>query len=106
MKLARFVAAARSEYLAEIAYYAKIDAALGARFATAVEEAAARGVSFPLTGSPAARGTRRVFVKDFPFTIVYRQMEDGIVVFAVAHHSRRPSYWRSRVQATDQRPGS
>jgi hypothetical protein len=24
---------------------------------------------------------------------------DGIVIFAVAHHSRRPFYWRSRTGA-------
>jgi toxin ParE1/3/4 len=42
--------------------------------------------------------TRRVFVKDFPFAVVYRPHQDGIVIFAVAHHARRPEYWQTRVQ--------
>jgi hypothetical protein len=48
---------------------------LGSRFAAAVEEAALRAVSFPLTGSPASKNTRRVFVKNFPFAVVYRSQK-------------------------------
>jgi plasmid stabilization system protein ParE len=98
VKRARFVAAARREFLAEVDYYNKEEPWLGARFAAAVEEATARALAFPLAGSPATKHTRRVFVKDFPFAVVYRPDADGITVFALAHHSRRPGYWQSRVQ--------
>ena len=98
MKRARFVAAARREFLSEVAFYNREESRLGLRFAAAVEEATARAVAFPTSGSPASKSTRRVFVRDFPFAIVYRHTPDGIVVFAVAHHSRRPGYWQSRVQ--------
>jgi toxin ParE1/3/4 len=94
----RFAAAARREFLAELVYYSKERAGLGARFTAAVEEATARAVAFPLTGSPASKNTRRVFIKDFPFAVVYRPTTDGIVVFALAHHARRPGYWQSRIQ--------
>ncbi len=40
MSRARFIAAARLEFLAEIVYYNEAQAGLGARFAAAVEEAA------------------------------------------------------------------
>ena len=98
MKFARFIAPARREFLSEVAYYNGEETGLGARFTAAVEEATARAVAFPLSGSPASKSTRKVFVRDFPFAIVYRPDENGIVVFAVAHHSRRPEYWQSRVQ--------
>ena len=97
MRRARFIAAARREFLAEVVYYNREQAGLGARFAAAVEEATARAVTFPLAGSAASKNTRRVFVKDFPFAVVYRPMTDGVVVFALAHHARLPAYWRSRV---------
>ena len=42
---------------------------------------------------------RRVFVQDFPFALIYRSEPDGIVIFAVAHHAKRPYYWQSRVRA-------
>jgi len=95
---ARFVPAARREFLAEIVYYNQEQTGLGARFTAAVEEATARALAFPHAGSPAAANTRRVFLQGFPFSIVYREVPAGIVVFAVAHQSRRPGYWESRVQ--------
>lgn len=98
MKRVRFIAAARQELLAEMAYYSQAQGGLGERFAAAVEEATARALAFPGTGSPSAANTLRVFVKGFPFSIIYQPEEDGIVVFALAHHARQPGYWRSRIQ--------
>lgn len=98
MKRARFIAPARREFLAEVLYYNEKERGLAVRFAAAVEEAATRALTFPLTGSPASKNTRRVFVKNFPFAVVYRPDPDGIVIFALAHHSRRPEYWQPRVQ--------
>jgi len=98
MSRARFIAAARLEFLAEVIYYSEAQAGLGVRFTAAVEEAAARALAFPLAGSPHRSNTRRVLVKDFPFSLVYRPEPEGIVIFAVAHHARRPYYWQSRVR--------
>jgi len=94
----RFTAPARREFLNEVVFYNGKEPGLGARFAEAVEDAAVRAMAYPLSGSRASANARRVFVKDFPFAIVYRSDDQGIVIFAVAHHSRRPDYWRSRVQ--------
>ena len=98
MSRARFIAAARIEFLAEVIYYSEAEAGLGARFTAAVEEASARALAFPLSGSPLRSYTRRVLVKDFPFLLIYRPDPEGIIIFAVAHHARRPYYWRSRVR--------
>ena len=99
MNHARFIAAARLEFLAEVIYYSEAEAGLGARFNAAVEEAAARALAFPQSGSPSRSNTHRVLVIGFPFSLVYRAEPDGIVVFAVAHPARRPYYWQSRVRA-------
>jgi plasmid stabilization system protein ParE len=98
VKRARFIAPARAEFLAEVAYYNQAQPGQGARFAAAVEEATTRALAFPLSGSPSEGNTRRVIVRDFRFSIVYRSEADGIVVFAVAHHSRIPGYWRGRAK--------
>ncbi|GMV94205.1 MAG: hypothetical protein AMXMBFR82_39830 [Candidatus Hydrogenedentota bacterium] len=98
MKRVRFIAPARREFLKEAAYYNGKEPGLGARFATAVEEAAARAVAFPFTGSLLSKDIRRVFVKDFPFALVYRPDCEEIVIFALAHHSRLPESWHPRVQ--------
>lgn len=97
MKRARFVAPARRELIAEVTYYNNKEFGLGSRFLVAVEDATARALAYPLTGTPASERTRRMFLKDFPFALVYRLDEDGIVVFALAHHARRPEYWRARI---------
>lgn len=98
MNQARFVAAARQEFLAEVIFYNEAQLGLGARFTSAVEEAAARAVAFPLAGSPSFANTRRVVLKGFPFSMFYRLIGDDIVIFAVAHHARRPGYWRERTR--------
>ena len=99
MNRVRFIGAARLEFLAEVVYYAEVEAGLGARLSAAVEEAAARALAFPESGSPFRSNTRRVLVNGFPFSLIYRPEADGIVIFAVAHHARHPYYWRSRVRA-------
>lgn len=99
MKQVQFVAAAREEFLEEVAYYNTAQEGLGARFAAAVEKATALALAFPEVGSPSKAGTRRVIVKDFPFSLIYKPTPVGIVIFAVAHQSRRPGYWTSRVRA-------
>ena len=63
-----------------------------------IVSATVRALAYPQAGTPATNDTRRVFLKDFPFAVVYRPDTDGITIFALAHHSRRPGYWRSRVK--------
>lgn len=99
MKRARFIAAARLEFLAEVIYHNEAQPGLGERFAAAVEEATARALAFPLSGSPSRANTRKIVVKAFRFSIFYRPEAEGIVIFAVAHHSRRPFYWQTRTRA-------
>ncbi|MDR0779073.1 MAG: type II toxin-antitoxin system RelE/ParE family toxin [Pseudomonadales bacterium] len=98
MKRARFIAPARREFLKEVLYYNGQEPGLGARFTEAVEEAIARAIAFPLAGSPVLRDIRRVFLKDFPFAVIYRQDPKGVIVFAVANLARFPDYWKARVQ--------
>ena len=91
-----FVEPARLEVLAEVAYSRRIEPGLGTRFLEAVEYATARALAYPLAGTTAQNRTRRVFLRDFPFALVYRSDEHGITIYALAHHARRPGYWRSR----------
>jgi hypothetical protein len=71
----RFVEPARLEVLAEVDYYHRVNAELGTKFLQVVEDATARALAYPLAGSPAQHRTRRVFLKDFPFSLVYRSDE-------------------------------
>jgi toxin ParE1/3/4 len=41
--------------------------------------------------------THRYLLTDFPFSIVYLDDPDAITIIAVAHHKRKPAYWKSRL---------
>ena len=97
MSQARFVSAARVEFLDAVAYYDEARPGDGRRFTERVQEAISVALSFPDAGSPSAARTRRVLVRSFPFSVIYRPDAEGIVIFAVAHHARRPRYWQTRL---------
>ena len=97
MRVARFAEAAKLELIQEVEFYENIEAGLGARFLASIREVVSRAILYPLTGSPYRKNTRRLLVKDFPFAVIYRSHTDGVVIFAVAHLSKRPGYGRSRI---------
>ena len=96
MKPVRFHAEAKAEVAQETVYYREISTALAARFVRAIEHAVAIASEFPAMGSPYQHGTRRVFARRFPFSVVYLDRPDEVLVVAVAHFSRKPGYWKSR----------
>lgn len=97
MKLARFTREARSELLAQIAYYETIRKGLGARFRTEDERTAQLAATFPLHGKPGPGQTRRRLIADFPFKIVYAEAEYGILIHAVAGDHQFAEYWLTRI---------
>ena len=52
---------------------------------------------FQELGAPARDGLRILPFQRFPYSVIYRKSEAGPIVYAVAHHRREPSYWRSRI---------
>ena len=77
-------------------FYETRMAGLGKSFAVEVERTISLVREFPEAGSPVGQRRRRVLVARFPYSIVYRQDPDSIVIVAVAHQRRRPGYWRRR----------
>jgi len=51
---------------------------------------------FPGLGTPGPRGTRSLRLDRFPYSVCYRVGVDEIMLVALAHHRRRPGYWRKR----------
>jgi len=92
----RFLEQARDEFLEQVAYYEAQQKGLGDRFRERVEAVIVSAATNPRRGSPWRLHTRRVIPKRFPFSVVYRIGPDGLVIFAVAHFRRRPTYWKGR----------
>ena len=96
MSVIRYHHEARLELLHEIAYYTAISRRLGESFDKAIEAAEHRAAEFPELGSPYKHGTRRVFPKKFPFSVVYVATDNEIFILAIAPDSRKPGHWKAR----------
>ena len=94
----RFHPAARREYAAAIQHAEREWPGRGQRFQAEVERSADRIVDAPEQGSPYLHGTRRFVLLNFPYSTVNVSLELGHIV-AVAHHKRRPGYWRKRLRS-------
>jgi plasmid stabilization system protein ParE len=98
LKSLRLRGEAREELLQEVRYYEGKRADTGRRFRQAVDAAFRLIRSFPNGGAPGPAGTRRTKVKGFPFTVVYRDEAEEVVVFAIAPDRQQPGYWMVRVR--------
>jgi toxin ParE1/3/4 len=96
IKQVRLHEEALAELESEALFYEAKIKGLGERFASEVEAAVKIAAEFPEMGSPFKFGTRRVFPKKFPFSIVYRVRPSEVVVLAVVADARKPGYWRKR----------
>lgn len=92
----RFHPAARQELWHEVAFYDKHGHGLGDELAAEVERVIRDIREYPEMGTPNSAGTRRVKVYRFPFSLIYRVQAEQIVLVALAHHRRKPEYWRKR----------
>jgi len=52
----------------------------------------------PESWPPGKNNTRRFALWRFPFSVVYSEQESAVLVWAVAHGSRRPEYWAGRMK--------
>jgi plasmid stabilization system protein ParE len=69
---------------------------LGNVFIDEIQRAIQSIVEFP-AAAPLVRGrVRKRIVTKFPYSLVYAAREDEVRILAVAHHKRRPFYWRGR----------
>lgn len=102
MPAVRVLEAAAAEAEEAAAWYEARRRGLGGEFRSEFKLALDKLHEGVLPGSPwlgrlAARGVRRMLMKRFPFSVVFVTMGQAAVVVALAHHRRRPGYWRQRL---------
>ena len=88
---------AAEEFVASVVYYSVEREGLGRRFRDAVVDGIERLEQFPDVGRSVA-GFRRLLIAGFPYDLVYRVKGDVLEVLALAHHRRRPGYWKARAR--------
>ena len=96
MNQPQFHPKAQAEFERSALFYDGKFPGLGLEFAAEVQTAVAFAFSHPEAGAPAADGLRRVVVRRFPYSVVYRAIGERIYIIAVAHQRRHPNYWNDR----------
>jgi len=89
---------AQAEAEAAARYYAARNAAAAGAFTIEVDSAISRIEREPHVHPVHAHETRRVLLRTFPFSVVYRFDAERILIVAFAHGSRRPTYWDKSTQ--------
>jgi len=69
---------------------------LGSEFTRALGLALRDITEFPQAWSSLRKGSRRRNLRRFPYGVYYFIKDDLITIEAIAHHGRRPYYWRRR----------
>jgi plasmid stabilization system protein ParE len=66
-------------------------------FLTEIGASIAQIASRPQLYPAYTRNTRRRILANFPYSVVFQEKDEIILVVAVAHSKRRPGYWRGRM---------
>jgi toxin ParE1/3/4 len=92
----RFHPLARDEAEGAYAWYAERNIAAADLFLDEIDTAVARVREAPERWPRIRRDVRRYLFRKFPFSLIYRVTSGTVEVIAVAHHRRRPEYWKKR----------
>ena len=94
----RFASAAEEELAKSIVFYRDISPELAEDFVTQLDRVVDLLRRSPKLGTLGDADLRKFPLTRFPFTIHYRIESETMVIYAVAHQSRRPGYWKARLQ--------
>ena len=78
-------------------WYQKQAHGLGDDFLLELENSFDTILNFPDTWPLFNKSYRRFLLSKFPFSVLYRVVDNYIYIVAVMHNSRKPYYWNDRV---------
>ena len=70
---------------------------LGKRFILLVRDYINNLKSYPEQHQIIHKNKRGVYIKDFPYQIIYSIFENDVVIFSVFHTKRNPKIWKKRI---------
>lgn len=85
---------ARKELVDAIRYHEREREGFGEELAEEIDRAVRLIAERPLVGSEIGEGERKFTVDRFRYNVIYRVEEKTVFVLAIAHHRRKPNYWR------------
>ncbi len=97
-KSVRYHQGASADVKSAVAWYRKGSPKAAWDFIAELDRAAATIREGPDRWLLGRGNTRRFLLWRFPFSIIYSEQEGTIIIWAVAHGSRRPGYWARRLK--------
>lgn len=94
-----FLPEAEEEFREAARYYETEAPGVGLAFIAEVHRAITSVVSHPRSAKKVRGCIRKKVLSHFPYSLLYSIETDLILIVAIAHHKRRPTYWRSRLKA-------
>ena len=91
-----FHPAASEEIVETTAYYEREVPGLGDSVMTEVERVIGVLCDQPNIGQIVGEEFRRILLARFPCSLIYSIESEQVWLVAVAHHRRRPGYWKDR----------
>ena len=88
---------ARAEFRRAARHYYEKSPSLGAAFYSEIERAIPGIVGDPLLYRVINKDVRRCLARRFPYAILYTIEDNYVLILAVMHCSREPSYWKHRI---------
>ena len=88
---------ARAEFKEATIYYSEKSRSLASAYYIEVENAIEKIVENPYLFRVIDEDVRRCLTKRFPYAILYTIEDNYILILAVMHCSREPSYWKHRL---------
>jgi len=88
---------ARIEALEAQAWYENRSRGLGLKFARELDDSIQSALRNSLANQAIEGTCRRVLMRRFPYSVIYRPDAKGILIVAVFHHHRQPDTWLKRL---------
>lgn len=92
-----FLPEADEEFREVARYYESEAPGIGLAFIAEVHRTISLVVAHPRSAKRVRGSIRKKVLSHFPYSVLYTIESDLILIVAVAHHKRRPTYWRNRL---------
>ena len=93
----RLLEPAQAELDDAITWYAEQAPGLGDAFLIETLKTIQLIEQYPTAWHPLTPQIRRCRLRRFPYSLVYTQDGNDLLVVAIAHQHRKPGYWRARL---------